>query len=347
VKPLTILHVGLGPLGSLVARDFLKRRLGSIAAAADLDARIVGRPLAEVLDAGPDWGAGARGVKVSPSVESALAKLDPGSLSCAVVATSSSVRACLPTFRALLSRGISVVSTCEELLFPWHGDPAAARELEELCAAHGVKIVGTGVNPGFLMDTLPVALTAVVRSVRSVRVERYQDASNRRVPFQQKIGAGLDDAAFQRKVADGSLRHVGLGESLHFVDRYLELGVVKWNETLEPVRAARALECAIGPIRVGGISGVRQTASGYNRSGERVVHLDFQAAIGQADPRDRVVIEVDPPDAPIDATIRGGVHGDVATSAITLNAIPSLLAAGPGLHTMATLPVTKFARGRG
>ena len=100
--------------------------------------------------------------------------------------------------------------------------------------------------------------------------------------------------------------------------------------------------CGVGAIKRGGIAGVKQTASGYTASGERVIFLDFQAAIGQRDPRDRVVVEGDPP---LDLTIKGGVHGDVATSAITLNTIPSLLAAPPGLHTMASLPVTHYRRG--
>lgn len=327
---LRVLFVGLGPLGRMIVSDFIDRGLGEVAGAVDIDPSFGGKGLGEVLGR-----PGARG-RVYASVGAALAEIDPRSVSAAVVATSSELERCMPTLRELLSAGVNVVSTCEELLFPWLRSPGLARELEGLCAAHGSRCVGTGVNPGYLMDTLPVALSAVCREVRAVRVERYQDASTRRVPFQKKIGASLSEAEFARRVADKTLRHVGLGESLHFIDRALKLGVVRWNETIEPVRATRALTCALGAIPAGGISGVRQTAHGFNAGGREVITLEFQAAIGQEQARDRVVLDADPP---IESIVPGAVHGDVATSAITLNCIPRLLAAGAGLHTMSSLPL--------
>ncbi len=331
-----VLFVGLGPLGRMIVGDYLSRGLGRVAGVVDVDPSLVGRRLGEVLG-----GDSPSDVRIAQSLAEEFARVDPRSLTCAVLATSSDLQKCMPTLRGLLSRGVSVVSTCEELLYPWLRHEAAADELEALCKANGARCVGTGVNPGFLMDTLPVALTAVCRDVRRVRVERYQDATTRRIPFQQKIGAALNDAEFARRVDQGILRHVGLGESIHFINRYLSMGVVKWNETIEPVRATRKLACSLGEIPVGGISGVHQTAHAWNAAGDEVVTLDFQAAIGQEQPRDRVVIEGQPN---IESVIPGAVQGDVATSAITLNTIASLLQAAPGLHTTATLPVVRFVR---
>jgi 4-hydroxy-tetrahydrodipicolinate reductase len=192
------------------------------------------------------------------------------------------------------------------------------------------------------MDTLPVAATAVCRSVRSVKVWRIQDATTRRIPFQKKIGAGLDDAAFQAKIKDGSLRHVGLGESIHFVAHYLGFTIDRWEESIEPVKADHDMTAGIGPIRKGQASGVRQVAKAWTAGAATpVIEMQFQAAIGQSDPHDRVVIDGEPP---LDLTLKGGVHGDIATSAISLNAIPSLIAAPPGLHTMATIPLVRFVR---
>jgi 2,4-diaminopentanoate dehydrogenase len=258
---------------------------------------------------------------------------------CAVVTTSSDLRVCFPTFRDLLSRGVSVVSTCEELLFPWLRHEALAAELELIARRNGAGILGTGVNPGFVMDALPVFATAVSRSVESVSCTRIQDASPRRVPFQKKIGAGLDEEAFEREVAAGRLRHVGLGESMHFIAKYVGFEIARWEESIEMVVAEREMECALGTIKRGDAAGVRQVACGLDRDGREVVKMEFQAAIGQERAMDRVVIEGIPS---IDLVIRGGVHGDVATSAITVNAIGSLLSAGPGLHTMATVPVVRF-----
>jgi len=235
-----------------------------------------------------------------------------------------------------------VVSTCEELLFPWLRHAGAAAELEALCRRTGGRVLGTGVNPGFLMDTLPVVMTAVCRSVRRVECRRIQDAGTRRVPFQRKIGAGADEGEFRRRVREGTLRHVGLGESLHFIAQAMGWTIASWHETIDPVPADRDLVCELGRIPRGHAAGVRQVAEGVSAGRGVVVRLEFQAAIAQPDPHDRVLIDGEPP---IDLVIRGGVHGDVATSAIVLNAVPTLLAAPPGLHTMATIPPVRCRGG--
>src|SRR6185295_16738689 len=249
---------------------------------------------------------------------------------------------CEMTFRELLRRGKAVVSTCEELVYPWLRHVALAEELDELAKKNGGRLLGTGVNPGFLMDALPAFMTSVCKHVKGVACYRIQDASVRRIPFQKKIGVGLDDAQFAAKVADGSLRHVGLGESLHFIAHYVGLPIERWEEDISPVKADRDMVSGVGPVARGRCSGVRQVARGYYDERE-VVHLEFQAAIGQSEPYDRVKIEGEPG---LDVVIPGGVHGDTATCAIVVNAIPKILAAAPGLHTMATIaPPIHAARG--
>ena len=333
-----ILHVGLGPLGKLIVSDLAKRGIGTVVAAVDVNPGIAGRSLDAVV---PGCGFSAR---VAGTIGEAAAGQ---SFDVAVLTTSSDLSKCMGSLRELAALGLPIVSTCEELLYPWLRHPVLAEELDALCKRHGARMLGTGVNPGFLMDTLPVALTAVCRNVRGVRITRVQDATTRRIPFQQKIGAGLDDAAFAAKVKDGSLRHVGLGESLHFVSHYLGLNVETWEETIEPVKADRDLSCGLGPIPRGRAAGVRQVAKGWARgqskSDQPVIQMEFQAAIAQTDPRDEIVLDAEPP---IRMVIPGAVHGDVATSAITLNAIPATIAAAPGLHTMATVPLVHYVPGR-
>ncbi|MBL8861874.1 MAG: dihydrodipicolinate reductase [Planctomycetes bacterium] len=321
---LRILHVGLGPLGVKIVTDLHERGLGRVVAAVDVAPPLAGRKLADVV-------AGLQ----SDVVVRADLDVDPRSYDAAIVTTSSDMGACAPTFHALLERGATVVSTCEELSWPYLRHAALARDLDALARKTGGRLLGTGVNPGFLMDAFPVAATAISRSVRGVEVHRFQDASSRRIPFQKKIGVGLDDAQFSAQVAAGTLRHVGLGESLHFVAARLGLKVSRWEEDIAPVYADRDLPSGLGLVPEGRICGVRQEARGYD--GHRlVVNLKFQAAIGQQDPHDRVIVDGVPA---IDLVWRGGVQGDIATSAITLNAIAALRAAPPGLHTMATIPL--------
>jgi 4-hydroxy-tetrahydrodipicolinate reductase len=236
---------------------------------------------------------------------------------------------------------MTIVSTCEELSWPHHYPHAKlASELDRLAKKHGGRLLGTGVNPGFLMDTFPVAATAISKSVERVEVHRYQDASSRRIPFQKKIGVGLDNREFDAQVQAGTLRHVGLAESLHFIADNLGLSITRDEETIAPVYATKSMPSGLGPVKKGVICGVRQEARGFDGK-KLVVELKFQASIGLKGPHDRVIVTGTPP---IDLVWKGGVQGDIATSAITLNTIPSLMKCAPGLHTMASIPLVGCAR---
>jgi hypothetical protein len=326
-----ILHVGLGPLGRRIQSDLAARGPGRAVAAVDVDVALAGLPLGELCPGAP----------LDVRVVSGLERIeDWEAIDAAILTTSSDLATCAPALKALAERGVSTVSTCEELLWPWLRHPQLARELDEVARANGAALLGTGVNPGYLMDALPVFLSAPALHVGAVHVWRVQDASIRRVPFQKKIGAGLDRAAFAARVADGSLRHVGLGESLHFVAASLGWEVERWTESIEPVLAERRLECALGPIEPGRAAGVRQVARGWVRGEERLT-FEFQAAIGQPDPHDRVRLDSDPP---LDLTLAGGVHGDKATSALVLNCIGPLLDAPAGLATMSSIRMPRCAR---
>lgn len=324
-----ILHVGLGPLGQRVIDDLTTRHLGVVAAAADVSPALAGKPLGEVVPAT------RADVRVMAGLDDFCAY---DTIDAAIVTTSSDLRACEPTLRKLLSKGCTVVSTCEELVWPWLRHKQLADELDALAKRHGGRLLGTGVNPGAMMDMIPVFSTCVCRGVRTVEVHRIQDATTRRIPFQKKIGATLDDRGFSAGVKEGWLRHVGLGESLHFIAHYMGMAIDDWHESIEPVKAEKPMICGLGEIKPGHAAGVRQVAVG-KRHGKALITMIFQAAIGQKDPQDRVIIDGEPR---LDVVFRGGVHGDIATSAMTLNSIASLLKAPPGLHTMASIPLVHW-----
>jgi hypothetical protein len=323
---LQLLQIGLGPLGRRIVDDVHRRGVGRLVAAVDPAAELVGRDVSEIVDGIPE------GVVVRASLDEVD---DWSAVRCALVTTASDLELCMDTFRGLLARGVPTVSTCEELSWPWLRHPVAAQELHELAVRFGGRLLGTGVNPGFLMDALPVAASTLCESVRRVTIERTQDATPRRIPFQRKIGATLALDEFERRVADGTLRHVGLGESLHFVAHNLGMKLERWTETIEPVVATEAHECGLGTVQPGDARGVRQVATGWV-DGVEALELIFHAAIGEPESRDYLRIEGEPP---FELVIPGGVHGDVATSAVVVNSIRSLIAAEPGLHTMASIPL--------
>jgi hypothetical protein len=316
---LRVLHVGLGPLGVKIVGDLQRRKLGEVVAA--VDPAHAGKRLSALVEGAPD-------LAIAASLDEALPPVDV-----ALVTTVSDLAGVAPTLKKLAALGISSVSTCEELSWPWDRDQALAQELAAAAAAHGVRMLGTGVNPGFVMDALAVAVTTACASVRKVVIHRIQDATTRRIPFQKKIGATLALPEFERLAALQQIRHVGLRESVGMVASTLGLAFDRVEETIAPIVAERAMTCGVGPIAAGAACGVHQEARAF--AGKReVIVLVFRAAIGEPDARDQIIIDGDPP---VDLTIRGGLHGDVSTSAVVLNSVRSLLAAPPGLHTMSTI----------
>jgi 4-hydroxy-tetrahydrodipicolinate reductase len=188
------------------------------------------------------------------------------------------------------------------------------------------------------MDYLPTVLTAVCQRVQRVRVTRVQDASTRRTPFQQKIGAGLTLAQFRAEAAAGSLRHVGLPESIHMIAHRLGWRLSRTIESLEPVIADRRILSGFMPIEPGAARGVHQIGRGLVDDTE-VITLDFLAAVGEPEAYDRVEITGEPD---VNSTIAGGINGDLATCAIVLNALEAIRVAPPGLRTMLDMPLVAW-----
>ncbi len=324
-----IIIVGLGPLGVKTVRFAVERKRIKIVGAVDINPALVGK------DLGTHCGLKKLGVVISPNLRAALkdTKAD-----CAVLTTVSSVAKLESQVAEAAKCGLDVVSTCEELSFPWHTAPAVSKRIDAACRKHGVTCLGTGVNPGYLMDFLPCILTAVNQNVRKITVQRVQDASVRRIPFQQKIGAALTLTEFRQKQAAGTLRHVGLTESVHMIAHAMNWKLTKVTESLKPVMAATRLTTGYRPIEKGMARGVEQIGRGYVGSRE-VIKLHFRAAVGEPRSFDRIEIKGQPD---MVSEIDGGVNGDVATCAIVLNAVRSTMTASPGLKTMLDVPAVAY-----
>ncbi len=324
-----ILQMGLGPIGRMVTRYLLARGGFEIVAAVDADLALVGRDLGDLAQTSP------LGVEVAGTVAAALEAVAPASAAdVAIVTTTSQLGRLAKQIPPLLERGLHVVSTCEELVYPWTRQPALAREIDQAALKAGVAVIGVGVNPGFLMDLLPIALSGICQKVESVRVERIQDAQYRRLPFQQKIGAGLTPGEFDARVRAGTLRHVGLTESMHMIGAAFGWSLDKTEEQIQPVLTDRVVQTAQLTVQPGQVVGVSQ--QGYaSCGGERVIELVFRAAVGEPESYERILLQGTPS---IELRIPGGVNGDVATGAVVVNAARTIADAQPGLRTMIDIP---------
>lgn len=311
MTPITVAHYGLGPIGLGIAGLVMDRGY-HIVAAIDIDPEKAGRDLGALLDRP------ALGVAVTDDVTAGLAARPP----LVFHSTQSHLAQVTPQVLAIVGAGANVISTCEELAFPWYHHPEEARRIDEAAKARGVTVVGLGVNPGFVMDLLPIVLTAPCREIRAVHVTRVVDAGQRRLPLQRKVGAGLERREFDNGVAAGRIGHVGLKESVAMIADALGWRLESIGERIEPVLDGTT------------VRGLHQVATGFG-GGRPMIVLDLTMAAGAPDPRDMVTVEGDPP---ITMTVAGGIHGDVATCALAVNALPRVLAAPPGLATVHRLP---------
>jgi len=201
-------HVGIGPLGQKVLRYAVERGCFNVVGAVDPDPEKVGKDLGQLC------GIESLGVTVRDNLADAI---NGKSVDVALLTTVSSLVALESQVAGLADAKLNIVSTCEELFYPWKTSPEVAGRIDEKCRQNGVACVGTGVNPGYLMDLLPTVLSGLCQNVKKVEVWRVQDASVRRIPFQQKIGAGLTMEQFEAMRDAGTLRHVGLPESVGFI----------------------------------------------------------------------------------------------------------------------------------
>ena len=332
--PIKVMHVGLGPIGAGVVRQVAARKGFRIVGAAEIDPAKAGRDLGEVAGVGR-----ALRVKVSGDVRKAIKAAKPDVV---VLCTSSSLKAVLPQMEEILKLKVPIVSTTEELAYPTKGNMKYARAIHLLAKKSKVAVLGTGVNPGFVMDALPITLTGVCERVESLRIDRVQDARIRRLPFQQKIGAGLTRDQFLKKVADGSVRHVGLAESVSMIADAMGWKLDRITDDIQPKMATVTVASEFLAVDAGYVCGIVQDGVGY-RNGLPVITLHMEAYLGAPESYDSVEITGSPA---LKMKIAGGVHGDIATASIVVNSLPKILEVAPGLHTMRDMPLPSFFGGR-
>jgi 4-hydroxy-tetrahydrodipicolinate reductase len=288
----------------------------------DLDPGKIGRDVGEVCELGRKLR-----VKVTDDAARTIKAVRPD---VAVLCTSSSLKKVVPEFETVLKLKVPIVSTTEELAYPVKSNAGAARRIDALAKRGRVAVLGTGVNPGFLMDALPIALTAVCQRVTAIEVDRVQDARVRRLPFQLKIGAGLTREEFAGRVKDLTVRHVGLAESITMIADALGWKLDRTTDEVQPKLAAETVTSEFLTIEAGRVCGLIQDGVGYRR-GQPLIKLHMEAYLGAPEAYDAVRVFGDPP---LSMKLAGGVHGDVATASIVVNSIPKVLQAQPGLRTM-------------
>lgn len=326
-SPIEVLHVGLGPIGLAAARLAGQRSSLRSMAAVDIAPALLGKSLGELTEQGSQ-----KDIAIHSDVPDVTGA---DGLRVALHATSSSLENCVDQLTNIARSGWNVVSSCEELSYPWRTSPQLAKRLDSVAAEAGVVIVGTGVNPGY-MDYLPLALTGPLRNLHQIKVLRVQDAGRRRLPLQRKVGAGMTTEEFDNCVGKKTVRHVGLLESAQLLADALGFTGAEYKLSIAPILADVSTPSGVGLIAAGHVLGVHQTATACCH-GKEVIKLELKMAVGLP-PRDEITISGDPD---MHVVVPGGIHGDTATEAMLINIIPSVLTVTPGLRVTSELPPSR------
>ncbi len=337
-RPLRLVLWGLGAMGREMAAIILQRPGLAIAGAIDRNPARAGRDLGEVLGLG-----GEMGIHVSPQPEGVLDTVDADM---ALIATGSLLDYVYPQVRAALEAGLDVITIAEEMAYPWAAGRERAEELDRLARARGKRVLGTGINPGFVLDTLIIAMTGVCRKVERIRARRVNDLSPFGPTVMASQGVGTTPEGFRRGVEEGRIvGHVGFPQSMHLIARAVGWELESVREEREPIISATYREAPHARIAPGQVAGCRHTARGFVAGREAIVMehpQQVEPAAEGVETGDYIIIEGEPG---LSLAIQPEIPGGKGTAAIAVNMIPLVRQAPPGLLTMADLPVPRAALG--
>lgn len=316
-----VILYGLGDIGIGTGKLVLERSNLRIIGAIDIDESKTGKDLYKLMNI-----KGESGIKVKKSLADVLSENTKPHI---VLHTAGSyLRIIYPQLKEIVSAGINVVSSSEELLYPYLRNPDLALELDKLAKSKGVTVLGTGVNPGFVMDSLPIVLSGVCQRISKIEVIRVVDVSTRRKALQKKVGAGLTIEEFKSKLAEGKFGHVGLAESLALLASSIGWELDTLEESIGPAIAKNDMPDI--EIKKGQVTGIKQVALGL-KGNKELLRLDLEISAGAENPRDYIIIHGTPT---MELEISGGTSGDLATAAALVNVIPQVVDAHPGLVAM-------------
>jgi len=324
---------GLGQIGLETAKVILGRRDLQLVGVIDNDPAKLQRDVADLAGM-----TRPSGVRVSDRADDVLGVTRPHVV---ILTTGSRFKTVLPQIKECVNARTNVISSCEELLLPHVRFAAQTRELDKLAKSRDVAVLGTGVNPGFVMDTMVLAATAPCLELRSVKIERVVDASTRRENLQKKVGVGLTTAQFRRGVKKEELGHVGLLESMYLVAEGLGWSLDKVDEKIRPVVAKKRVRTPHLTVQVGQVAGIHHVVKGFKNRKE-VVSLDLQMYVGAKKPSDRITIEGRPN---VNVFFENGIAGDEATIAMLVATVPSMSKLEPGVRSMIDVPVPHYRSG--
>ena len=331
---------GFGAMGSGMARMLLKKKGVEIVGVCDLHPQRAGRSIFEVL--GVERG-DRKEVIINPNIDEVLTEKCCDICLCA---TDSFTKNAFPKLKVVLEKKVNVISTAEEMSYPQAQNPELAAELDRIAKENGVTILGTGINPGLIMDLLVVCLTGCMTDVEHIEAKRVNSLSPFGPAVMEEQGVGITVDEFNKGVETGHLAgHVGFSESVGMIADAIGWSVEKFEQQMAPIVTTVDRKSPYGFAAAGNVAGVNMTGQGY---------VDGQVKIDMIHPQqiepemegtftgDYITIKGTPE---VNMSIKPEVDGGLGTIAMCVNMIPHVINADPGLKTMIDLPVPRAIMG--
>jgi 4-hydroxy-tetrahydrodipicolinate reductase len=327
-----VVVLGTGQMGSGIARLLLKKQGLELVGAYARRAERSGLDLGQLIGIDKELD-----ISVNSDLEAILEQTQPH---VAIQATCSRVADAVGEITTLIRHGVHVISIAEEMSFPAACSPALAEQIDWLAKANRVAVLGTGINPGFILDLLVITLSGVCADIQSITAKRVNDLSPYGPSVLMSQGVGLSPETFQTGLDNKTVvGHIGFTESIHMIATALGWEIERIEEKREAIVTQVRRETPFISIEPGQVAGCHHTAVAY-RDGEPVITLihpqQIHPSLEDIETGDYFEIKGKP-------TIRLSgspeIPGGEATCALAVNMIPRILTAPPGLQTMAELPV--------
>lgn len=331
---------GFGAMGSGIAKVLLRKKGVDIVGVCDIHPERVNRSIYDILGVEKN---GRPDVVVCSEIEKVV---HDANCDICVLATDSFTRKAFDKIKYVVGQKVNVISTAEEMSYPKAQEPELAAEIDRLAKANGVSVLGTGINPGLMMDLLAICLTGCMTDVESVTCRRVNSLSPFGPAVMEEQGVGLTVDAFNKGVADGTLAgHVGFAESVGMIAEALGWKVDKFKQQMKPIVTSVDRKSPYGFAAAGDVAGVNMTGQGYVDGEVKIDMIHPQ----QIEPEmegthtgDYIVLKGTPE---VNMAINPEVDGGIGTIAMVVNMIPHVINARPGLKTMLDLPVPRAIMG--
>lgn len=323
---------GLGAMGSGMANMLLQKKgvkiVGAIASRKEKD----GKDLGEILNLSKKIG-----IKVSCNYNKVITETEADIV---LLSTDSFVKNIFPQLKLIIESKKNCITIAEEMAYPYKIEKELSEKINELAVKNFVSILGTGVNPGFVLDTLIITLSAACRKINSIKASRINDLSPFGSTVMRTQGVGTTPEEFERGLADGSIvGHIGFKQSIPMVAKALGIEIDEILETREPIISNTYRETPYVKVEPGMVCGCCHIGYGM-KNGKAVITLEHPQQIHPeaeaVETGDYVDIEGDPD---MHLCIKPETPGGIGTMALAVNMIPQVVASLPGLKTMMDLPL--------